>query len=108
MFALNFLITLPVDVGVFSLWIYQLSLLFGNLTTIETYHERKHKQIMKQRFGIKNYRWPYSFGVLQNIQQVMGRKFWLRLLPVDTNEGDGMTWKLSVKYPSSQEGIVSL
>jgi palmitoyltransferase len=98
LFILNLITTLPVCIAVGSLCYFQLSMLFRNLTSIENYNEKKHRKFVIQRLGIKNYRWPYSFHVLYNIKQVMGRNVFWWFFPVRTVENDGLEWKLSATY----------
>jgi hypothetical protein len=85
----------PVTFCVVGLWFYQISLLFENLTSIESMLFDSYKYSAKKR-GLNEFRWFYDHGTVYNIKQVMGLtvgEWFLPTLPEHIKNGDGSTFK---------------
>eukprot|EP01121_Diplochlamys_sp_Union-15-3_P000152 TRINITY_DN1013_c0_g1_i1.p1 TRINITY_DN1013_c0_g1~~TRINITY_DN1013_c0_g1_i1.p1 ORF type:complete len:344 (+),score=19.66 TRINITY_DN1013_c0_g1_i1:36-1034(+) len=91
-FILNFILTLPITLAILSLFIYQVSLIRENLTSIEVFHKRRYKR-EASRAGKKNYRWPYDFGASYNFQSMFGESFSEWFVPNLSYQTDGITWR---------------
>jgi len=48
-FMVNFCVTLPVTIGIFSLFVYQVGIVKDNLTSIEEYTSKRYKRLAKRR-----------------------------------------------------------
>jgi len=94
LFLIQLVLTLPVTIGIISLFCYQISCLVSNTTNIETFVLKRYKRGAK-KYGI-NYKWFYDFGTLHNVRQVMGpsvKEWFLPILPEHVKNGSGMEWK---------------
>jgi len=92
LFIVNFILTLPMTLAILSLFVYQLTLVRANLTSVETFHKRRLKRVA-MRAGQKNYRWPYDFGSLYNIRSMFGQSVYEWFVPNFSYETDGIVWK---------------
>lgn len=87
-------LTLPVTIGIFSLFCFQMSCLYSNMTSIENYTFHNYKKGLKNS-GIK-FRWFYDFGPAYNLKQVFGFSFvewFLPVMPENVKSGDGVTFR---------------
>jgi len=75
-FMINFCITLPVTIGIISLFVYQLSITMYNMTSIEEYTEKRFRRLAKRRGIEKEFKWFFDFGVMYNLRQVFGESMW--------------------------------
>lgn len=90
---LNAVLTLPVVIAIFSLFVFQLSNLFYNMTTIETYTHSRIKKVSRRQ-NIKPIPWIYDFGLYHNIAEVFGFRASKWLLPKIESQGNGIDWKM--------------
>uniref|UniRef100_A0A6B2LBQ5 Palmitoyltransferase n=1 Tax=Arcella intermedia TaxID=1963864 RepID=A0A6B2LBQ5_9EUKA len=87
-------LTLPVTIGIFSLFCYQISCLAGNVTSIETYSQKKYKKGAKKRN--LEFKWFYDYGFFHNMKEVMGHSFlqwFVPVMPEHIRKGDGVTYR---------------
>lgn len=89
---MNTFITMPVTIAIISLFVYQISCLFANQTSIEDYISgRQHKAASKA--GVRPPSWAYDFGWIANVRQKLGHNMWLWFIPIHNSVGDGFSWK---------------
>jgi len=89
----QFVVTLPVTIGIASLFVYQIGCLKNNVTSIETFSYKRYTKIAKQNNVV--FKWFYDFGVLHNVKQVLGTRLWewfLPIMPEHIITGDGVTF----------------
>ncbi|GAA5905286.1 DHHC family palmitoyltransferase [Sporobolomyces salmoneus] len=89
---LNYVACVPVllIVGVFSLFHFWNVLM--NSTTIEGWEKDKVASL-KRRGKIRQYRYPYHLGYLENVQAVLGKNVFMWWLPQGM-EGDGKSFRV--------------
>eukprot|EP00698_Gefionella_okellyi_P012511 TRINITY_DN3379_c0_g1_i2.p1 TRINITY_DN3379_c0_g1~~TRINITY_DN3379_c0_g1_i2.p1 ORF type:complete len:291 (-),score=8.26 TRINITY_DN3379_c0_g1_i2:46-918(-) len=87
----SFLIV-PMVIGVSFLLGWQLSLVFKNATTIESF-EHEQEMHVASREG-KEFKYPYDNGWTANMRACFGKSKWQWLLPTDI-EHDGLSWQRS-------------
>jgi len=94
LFLIQLVLTLPVTIGIISLFCYQISCLISNITNIETFVLKRYKR-GAQKNGI-TFKWFYDFGTLHNVRQVMGlsvREWFIPTQPEHVKNGNGTDWK---------------
>jgi len=87
-------LTLPVTIGIVSLFSFQMTCLHQNMTSIESFTFRNYRKGLKNT-GVK-FRWYYDFGPAYNYRQVFGnnyKEWFLPILPESTKNGDGITFR---------------
>jgi len=97
LFILQMVLTLPVTIGIVSLFSFQMSCLHSNMTSIESYAYRNYRKGLKTA-GIR-FRWFYDFGPSHNYKQVFGtgiREWIFPVMPESTRTGDGCTYRTRV------------
>jgi len=75
------MITLPMTIGIASLFVHQVGCIWKNLTTIETFLDVRYKGYAKKS-GMKKWVWFYDQGWKSNFKQVMGNSFKEWFLPI--------------------------
>lgn len=92
---MQLVLTLPVTIGIASLFFYQLSCIRSNLTSIETFTYKRFKKGARLQ-SLKNFKWFYDFGSLHNFREVLGytiTEWFVPTIPKHIREGDGAIFK---------------
>eukprot|EP01128_Nolandella_sp_AFSM9_P001005 TRINITY_DN11120_c0_g1_i1.p1 TRINITY_DN11120_c0_g1~~TRINITY_DN11120_c0_g1_i1.p1 ORF type:complete len:341 (+),score=33.77 TRINITY_DN11120_c0_g1_i1:56-1078(+) len=93
--VLNMALTLPVTIGIVSLFVFQVSIVLENMTSYEEVTYKRYKRIAK-RTRVQDWSWFFDFGWKQNISQLMGPSMldWLiPQTPEHIRTGDGCSFK---------------
>jgi len=91
---IQLVLTLPVTIGIISLFCYQISCLTSNCTNVETFLYKRYKRGAKLH-GI-NFVWFYDYGIIHNVKQVMGqsiKEWFIPTTPDHIKNGNGVEWK---------------
>jgi hypothetical protein len=128
---LNFFLTLPVTIAIFSLFVYQISCVIENQTSVEDYICRRARKVARRQgivrfvfwsyndesaqdahatlFEQKNFKWPYDFGFSHNVKSIYGHSFLGWFVPFFSTDGDGMRFKVrNMVEVESEEGVVDV
>jgi len=99
LFIIQLVLTLPVTIGIISLFCYQVSCLISNCTNVETFALKRYKRGAKL-CGNNSFKWFYDVGTMRNMKQVLGDSisdwFWPSL-PEGVKNGNGIAWIISDK-----------
>eukprot|EP01106_Pelomyxa_sp_JSP_P009579 TRINITY_DN259_c0_g4_i3.p1 TRINITY_DN259_c0_g4~~TRINITY_DN259_c0_g4_i3.p1 ORF type:complete len:101 (-),score=20.63 TRINITY_DN259_c0_g4_i3:117-419(-) len=89
--GLTFMI--PLTMGLCSLLIWQISLVWHNMTSLEDmYNEIAERQARKDN---KKHYFGYDLGIGQNLETFFGSSIWMWLLPTQPPAGTGTHFKLN-------------
>jgi len=92
--GLNYLITLPVTIGIMVLLKHQWRVVSRNTTSIEV-SKRKWQEIdAKNMIPPENFRWFYDYGLMENIKDTMGPSIPTWFVP-QNQLGDGLKFRES-------------
>eukprot|EP01121_Diplochlamys_sp_Union-15-3_P005148 TRINITY_DN1549_c0_g3_i2.p1 TRINITY_DN1549_c0_g3~~TRINITY_DN1549_c0_g3_i2.p1 ORF type:complete len:116 (-),score=9.46 TRINITY_DN1549_c0_g3_i2:82-429(-) len=93
LFVFNYVVILPVTIAIFSLLVYQLTLLRQNLTSIETYTNKRLRMEARAQ-GKRNYMWHYDLGTMKNnFKEIFGKRVKDWFIPIPNTENDGINWR---------------
>lgn len=98
-FMINYCITLPVTIGIMSLFFYQVSITMYNMTSIEEYTEKRFRRLARRRGIEKHFKWFFDYGRMYNLRQVMGESvwdWWKPEVPKHIQKGDGTRFKTRI------------
>jgi len=92
---IQLVLTLPVTIGIASLFFYQLSCMWNNQTSVETFAYRRFKRGARLKNN-KAFRWFYDYGVFNNLKDVLGHtlvEWFIPVVPEHVRTSDGTLFK---------------
>lgn len=91
---MHFILTLPVTIGIVSLFVYQINIARHGTTSIETLVYKRYRNTAK-RFGMRNFVWFHDFGWKQNLKLIFGMSAADWFIGSEP-EGEGTSWKTRI------------
>lgn len=98
---LNTILTIPVVIAIISLFVYQVSNILYNMTSIEGCIYSTCVKMAKKH-NIYNFKWTYDFGFTYNLKELLGNNIIEWFIPKNYSVSDGEHWK-SREFPQVEE-----
>lgn len=89
---LNTILTIPVVIAIISLFVYQISNILYNMTSIEGQIYSTCVKLTR-RHKIENFKWTYDFGFMYNLKELLGNSFMEWITPKNYSNSDGVHFK---------------